>query len=105
MVKIMHTHFDEYKDNAPGAGGWTLDRQKFEQAFVLFMRAPYAIIKRSVLGQIRPMKIIREICIGNLSSEKRGTSSCLQHPMVIRNLRKLGLSIESRRLLKLILLP
>ena len=36
MVKIMHTHFDEYKDNAPGAGGWTLDRQKFEQAFVPF---------------------------------------------------------------------
>ena len=36
MVKIMHTHFDEYKGNAPGAGGWTLDRQKFEQAFVPF---------------------------------------------------------------------
>ena len=36
MVKIMHTHFDEYKNNAPGAGGWTLDRQKFEQAFVPF---------------------------------------------------------------------
>ena len=36
MVKIMHTHFDEYKDNAPGAGGWTLGRQKFEQAFVPF---------------------------------------------------------------------
>ena len=37
MVKIMHTHFDEYKDNAPGAGGWNLDRQKFEQAFVPFL--------------------------------------------------------------------
>ena len=36
MVKIMHTHFEEYKNNAPGAGGWTLDRQKFEQAFVPF---------------------------------------------------------------------
>jgi len=36
MVKIMHRHFEEYKDNAPGAGGWTLDRQKFEQIFVPF---------------------------------------------------------------------
>ncbi|NKB32387.1 MAG: TAXI family TRAP transporter solute-binding subunit [Pseudomonadales bacterium] len=36
MVKVMHQHFDEYKDNAPGATGWTLDRQKFEQAFVPF---------------------------------------------------------------------
>ena len=36
MVKIMHTHFEEYKNNAPGASGWTLDRQKFEQAFVPF---------------------------------------------------------------------
>lgn len=36
MVKIMHQHFEEYKDNAPGAGGWILDRQKFEQVFVPF---------------------------------------------------------------------
>ena len=34
IVKIMHLHFDEYKNNAPGAGGWTMDRQKLEQAFL-----------------------------------------------------------------------
>ena len=32
----MHRHFEEYKNNAPGASGWTLDRQKFEQIFVPF---------------------------------------------------------------------
>ena len=36
MVKIMHTHFDDYKDNAPGATGWLLARQKFDQAFIPF---------------------------------------------------------------------
>lgn len=36
IVKIMHHHFDDYKNNAPGATGWTLDRQKFEQAFIPF---------------------------------------------------------------------
>jgi TRAP transporter TAXI family solute receptor len=34
MVKIMVEHFDQYKGNAPGANGWAMDRQKFEQAFV-----------------------------------------------------------------------
>lgn len=34
LVKVMHRHFDEYKNNAPGAAGWIMDRQKFEQAFV-----------------------------------------------------------------------
>ncbi len=33
-VKVMIEHFDEYKGNAPGANGWAMDRQKFEQAFV-----------------------------------------------------------------------
>ncbi len=36
MVKIMHQHFDEYKNNAPGATGWILARQKFDQAFIPF---------------------------------------------------------------------
>ena len=36
MVKVMHQHFDEYKNNAPGATGWTLERQKFGQAFIPF---------------------------------------------------------------------
>ena len=36
MVKIMHQHFDEYKNNAPGATGWILERQKFDQAFIPF---------------------------------------------------------------------
>ena len=34
MVKIMLEHFDQYKGNAPGANGWALERQKFEQSFV-----------------------------------------------------------------------
>lgn len=34
MVKVMLEHIDEYKGNAPGANGWAMDRQKFEQAFV-----------------------------------------------------------------------
>lgn len=36
LVKVMHEHYDEYKDNAPGASGWIMSRQKFDQAF-----APY----------------------------------------------------------------
>ncbi len=36
MVKVMHRHFDEYKNNAPGGTGWRMDRQKFEQAFIPF---------------------------------------------------------------------
>jgi len=36
IVKVMHQHFDEYRNNAPGASGWTIDRQKFEQAFIPF---------------------------------------------------------------------
>jgi TRAP transporter TAXI family solute receptor len=34
MVKVMMEHFDQYKGNAPGANGWALERQKFEQSFV-----------------------------------------------------------------------
>ena len=34
MVKVMLEHFNEYKRNAPGANGWSIDRQKFDQAFV-----------------------------------------------------------------------
>ncbi len=34
IVKIMHQHHDEYKNNAPGATGWRMDRQKFDQAFL-----------------------------------------------------------------------
>ncbi|MCB1671192.1 MAG: TAXI family TRAP transporter solute-binding subunit [Gammaproteobacteria bacterium] len=34
LVKIMHQHFEEYKNNAPGANGWAMDRQKLEQAFI-----------------------------------------------------------------------
>jgi|TARA_B100000959_G_scaffold90987_1_gene96771 TRAP transporter TAXI family solute receptor len=36
IVKVMHLHFDEYKNNAPGATGWRMDRQKFDQAFIPF---------------------------------------------------------------------
>lgn len=34
LVKIMHRHFDDYKNNAPGANGWAMDRQKLEEAFI-----------------------------------------------------------------------
>lgn len=34
LVKVMHEHFDEYKNSAPGAAGWIIDRQKLDQAFV-----------------------------------------------------------------------
>lgn len=34
VVKVLHKHFDRYKDNAPGAHGWAMDRQYFERAFV-----------------------------------------------------------------------
>ncbi len=34
MVKVMMEHFDQYKNNAPGANGWDIERQKLEQAFV-----------------------------------------------------------------------
>lgn len=33
-VKVMLEHYDQYKENAPGANGWAIDRQKFDQAFV-----------------------------------------------------------------------
>ncbi len=33
-VKALHVHYDEYKDNAPGAVGWAMDRQGLEEAFV-----------------------------------------------------------------------
>jgi TRAP transporter TAXI family solute receptor len=36
IVKIMHHHFDDYKNNAPGATGWAIERQKFDQAFLPF---------------------------------------------------------------------
>ncbi len=35
-VKIMHRHYEEYRDAAPGAMGWTFERQKLEQAFLPF---------------------------------------------------------------------
>lgn len=34
LVKVMHEQFDDYKDAAPGAGGWLMSRQKFESAFI-----------------------------------------------------------------------
>ncbi|MCC5872564.1 MAG: TAXI family TRAP transporter solute-binding subunit [Gammaproteobacteria bacterium] len=34
LVKAIHLHFERYKDNAPGANGWALERQHFERAFV-----------------------------------------------------------------------
>ena len=35
-VRVMHENYETYKNNAPGASGWRMDRQKFEQAFVPF---------------------------------------------------------------------
>ncbi len=36
MTKAMVKHYEDYKDNAPGAIGWALDRQGLENAFVPF---------------------------------------------------------------------
>ncbi|MFV8835257.1 TAXI family TRAP transporter solute-binding subunit [Aquisalimonas sp.] len=33
-VKALHQHYDDYKDSAPGAIGWAMDRQGLEEAFV-----------------------------------------------------------------------
>lgn len=56
MVKVMMEHFDQYKGNAPGANGWAIERQKFEQAFV-----PYHA------GAIRYFK---EIGVWNAEAER-----------------------------------
>jgi uncharacterized protein len=34
LVKVMHEHYEEYRNNAPGAMGWRIDLQQFENAFV-----------------------------------------------------------------------
>ncbi len=34
IVKALHMHYERYKDNAPGANGWAMERQRFEEAFV-----------------------------------------------------------------------
>ncbi len=36
MTKAMVEHYEDYKDNAPGAVGWALERQGLETAFVPF---------------------------------------------------------------------
>lgn len=34
LVKIMHLHYDDYKDAAPGANGWAMELQQLENAFI-----------------------------------------------------------------------
>ncbi len=34
MTKAIHAYFDDYKNVAPGAAGWALDRQRFAEAFL-----------------------------------------------------------------------
>ncbi len=34
LIKVMHEHYDEYRDNAPGAMGWRMDLQQLENAFI-----------------------------------------------------------------------
>ncbi len=34
VVRALHTHFERFRGNAPGAHGWALERQQFERAFV-----------------------------------------------------------------------
>lgn len=36
MTKAMVEHYDDYKDSAPGAEGWALDRQELDTALVPF---------------------------------------------------------------------
>lgn len=33
-VKSLHRHYEQYKDNAPGANGWSMARQDFSRAFI-----------------------------------------------------------------------
>jgi len=34
LVKVMHLHYEEYKDAAPGANGWDMALQQLENAFI-----------------------------------------------------------------------
>lgn len=45
LVKVMHEQFDDYKDAAPGAGGWLITRQKFESAFIPYHPAAIRYFK------------------------------------------------------------
>jgi len=36
VTKAMYEHYDDYKDGAPGANGWSWDRQKLEVVFLPF---------------------------------------------------------------------
>lgn len=45
LVKVMHEQFDDYKDAAPGAGGWLMERQKFESAFIPYHPAAIRYFK------------------------------------------------------------
>jgi TRAP transporter TAXI family solute receptor len=45
LVKVMHEQYDDYKDAAPGAGGWLITRQKFESAFIPYHPAAIRYFK------------------------------------------------------------
>ena len=45
LVKVMHEQFDDYKNAAPGAGGWLITRQKFESAFIPYHSAAIRYFK------------------------------------------------------------
>ncbi|MDX1490970.1 MAG: TAXI family TRAP transporter solute-binding subunit [Pseudohongiellaceae bacterium] len=45
LVKVMHEQYDDYKNAAPGAGGWEITRQKFEVAFIPFHDAAIRYFK------------------------------------------------------------
>lgn len=45
LVKVMHEQFEDYKDAAPGAGGWLMSRQKFESAFIPYHPAAIRYFK------------------------------------------------------------
>ncbi len=34
LIKVMHEHYDEYRNSAPGAMGWRMDLQQLENAFI-----------------------------------------------------------------------
>ena len=45
LIKVMHLHFDEYKNNAPGAVGWLMEKQQLENAFVPYHDAAVQYFK------------------------------------------------------------
>lgn len=90
MVKVMLEHFDEYKGNAPGANGWAIDRQKFDQAFVPYHPGAIRYFKEIGIWSEAAEKPIRRICIASRCCRTLGSHTCQTLPKAIKLLKKAG---------------